>query len=227
VVTAGPITFDGELLAPPSFDKRFEVIGDSISAGFGVECATNDEPFSYATENAYDSYWAIAARSLGVDVHAEAWSGIGMYRDVGGGFEQQMPLRFERTLGDDENSSWNFDQYTPHAVLVHLGTNDFAQGDPGEPFVTAYVAFVTVLRERYPDARLYFAVSPMLSGDRRTALQGYLAQLLAARNADGDTNVAIIEFATPSGWTCGHPDATTHQTMATVLEQTLAADLGW
>ncbi|HVJ14718.1 MAG TPA: hypothetical protein VM686_04730, partial [Polyangiaceae bacterium] len=75
--------------------------------------------------------------------------------------------------------------------------------------------------------RLYFAVSPMLSGDRRTALQGYLTEVLSARTAAGDTNVAIIEFATPSGWTCGHPDATTHETMAGVLQQALADDLGW
>ena len=119
--------------------------------------------------------------------------------------------------------------YTPAAVLVLLGTNDFAKGDPGAPFVDAYTKFVTDMRGRYPAARLYLAHSPMLSGDRGTALAAYLEQVKSARATAGDTNIGIVDFKPPAAdaWGCGHPNAATHAIMAELLKQTLKQDLGW
>ncbi len=226
------VTFDGTLLAPPPLPaKQLEIVGDSISVGFGVECKTIGEAFTYATENNYLTYQALAARKLGAELHTEAWSGIGMWRDVGGNSDaaSQMPARFLRTLPSDDKSVWDFSKYTPDAVVVLLGTNDFAKGDPGQPFVDAYIAFVAQLRAHYPKARHYYAVSPMLGGANRTAHKNYLGKVVTARNAAGDMNVGMIEFAQPASdaWGCGHPNAATHATMAGVLEQALTSDLGW
>lgn len=221
----------GTLLAPPPLsNKRLEVVGDSISVGFGVECKTQGEAFSYATENNYQTYEAIAGRDLGAEVMTMAWSGIGMWRDVGGGFDKQMPVRYLRTLGNEDNSpAWDFASYTPGAVVVLLGTNDFAKGDPASPFVDAYKSFVSAARAHYPAARLYLARSPMLSGDRGTAIAGYLEQVKAARAAAGDDNVGILDFKPPAAdaWGCGHPNGATHQIMAEVLKAALKQDLGW
>ena len=232
VVQVGPVTFDGELLAPAAASsKRLEIVGDSISVGFGVECKTQGEAFTYATENNFLTYQALTARKLGADLHTEAWSGIGMWRDVGGSTDAkgQMPARFLRTIGSEEASVWDFTKFTPDAVVVHLGTNDFAKGDPGQPFVDAYTTFVKELRTRYPKARQYLALSPMLGGGNRTLCKGYLNSVLTARKAAGDTNVALIEFANPAAdaWGCGHPNGATHALMAGVLEQALKTDLGW
>ncbi|HEY3666400.1 MAG TPA: GDSL-type esterase/lipase family protein, partial [Polyangiaceae bacterium] len=230
-VEAGPFTFDGTLLAPPVPAKhRLEVIGDSITVGFGVECKTNAEAFSYATENNYLSYEALTARKLSAELFTEAWSGMGLWRDVGGGFDQQMPVRYLRTIpNEDTTSTWDFAQYAPDAVLINLGTNDFAKGDPGQPFVDAYQALVSDLRKHYPSARIYLAVSPMLSGANRSKQQSYLATVQSARVTAGDHNVTTIEFMPPASdaWTCGHPNAATHVIMASALEQALTADLGW
>ncbi|HEX3855201.1 MAG TPA: SGNH/GDSL hydrolase family protein [Polyangiaceae bacterium] len=229
-VEAGPITFDGTLLAPASAKHRIEVIGDSITVGFGVECKTNSEAFSYATENNYLTYEALTARKFSADVFTEAWSGMGLWRDVGGGFDQQMPVRYVRTIpNEDTTSTWDFAGYVPDALLINLGTNDFAKGDPGQPFVDAYQTLVADLRKHYPMARLYLSVSPMLSGDNRTKQKGYLTTVQSARTTAGDHNVAILEFMPPASdaWTCGHPNAATHVIMATAFEQALSADLGW
>jgi hypothetical protein len=139
-----------------------------------------------------------------------------------------MPVRYLRTLPNEGASSWDFAR-SPGAVLVHLGTNDFAKGDPGQPFVDAYTAFVAALRGHYPAARIYLAVSPMLSGERRAALKTYLQQVSSARAAQGDANLALIEFAPPAAdaWGCGHPNGATHVIMAGVLSKALQADLGW
>lgn len=230
-VELGGISFQGNLLAPRASSKRLEVVGDSISVGFGIECQTQNEPFSYATENNYQTYQAVAARSLEAELLTLAWSGIGMWRDVGGSTEatNQMPARYLRTLGNEAESVWDFARYTPGAVVVHLGTNDFAKGDPGQPFVDAYLRFVAGLRDRYPQARVYLAVSPMLGGERRTALKAHLAEVQSARVSAGDHNVALLEFAEPAAgaWGCGHPNGATHLLMADVLEQALRRDLGW
>jgi hypothetical protein len=221
----------GQLLSPPPPSaKRLEVVGDSITVGFGVECKTQGEAFSYATENNYLTYEAIAARDLGAEVLTMAWSGIGMWRDVGGGTTTQMPERYLRTLGNEDNGSkWDFASYLPGAVVVLLGTNDFAGSDPGQPYVDAYKKFVGDVRGRYPLARLYLAHSPMLSGDRGTKLAGYVDQVKADRAAQGDQNVGIIDFKPPAAdaWGCGHPNGATHLIMAGVLEQALKQDLAW
>jgi lysophospholipase L1-like esterase len=141
-----------------------------------------------------------------------------------------MPERYLRTIANQDGSSWDFARYTPGAVVVHLGTNDFAQGDPGQPFVDAYLTFVTGVRGRYPDARLYLTVSPMLGGDKRTKITEYLNTVKSTRAQQGDQNIAILTFAQPAaadGWGCGHPNAATHQIMADLLTQTLKTDLGW
>jgi hypothetical protein len=231
-VEVGPVTFDGTLLAPPALSsKRLEIVGDSISVGFGIECQSAGEGFTFATENNYLTYQALTARELGAEVFTEAWSGIGMWRDVGGSTDasKQMPARYAYTIPNDTTTTWDFSRYTPGAVAVLLGTNDFAKGDPGQDFVTAYEAFVGNLRSHYAAARLYFVVSPMLSGASRTSLTTYLGQVVSARNAAGDQNVAILVFQPPAAdaWGCGHPNAATHAIMAGVLEAALSADLGW
>lgn len=221
----------GMLLSPPApSDKRLEIVGDSISVGFGIECKTIGEAFAYATENNYQSYEAISGRDLGLEVMTMAWSGMGMWRDVNGGLTTQMPERYLRTLGNEDDSpAWGFDDDSPGAVVVLLGTNDFAKGDPGQPFVDAYKKFVADVRGRYSNARIYLAHSPMLSGDRGTALAGYLDQVKAARTAAGDQNVGIVDFKPPAAdaWGCGHPNGAAHQVMAETLKAVLKADLGW
>jgi len=231
-VEIGPVTFDGTLLAPPAApQKHLEIVGDSISVGFGVECKTQNEAFAFATENNYLTYQALTARKLGAELFSEAWSGIGMWRDVGGSTsaDSQMPARFLLAAPNGSATTWDFSKYTPDAVVVLLGTNDFAKGDPGQPFVDAYLTFAANLRTRYPKARQYYAVSPMLGGTNRTLHKSYLGKVVTARNAAADMNVAIIEFAQPAAdaWGCGHPNAATHAIMAGVLEAALSKDLGW
>jgi lysophospholipase L1-like esterase len=217
---------DGALLSPPSRSgKLIEVVGDSITVGFGVDCRPEDG-FSYATMNNYLTYQAVAGRALGADVVTLAWTGIGMLRDDDGQEGTQMPERYLRTIATEAASQWSFDGLTPDAVVIALGTNDFATGDPGADYVSAYAKFLDDTRARYPEARLYLAGSPMIDD----GLVQYLTQLKNTRSARGDENVAVIDFQPPAddaGWGCGHPNAATHKIMAARLEKALKADLGW
>ena len=222
------IEVQGELLAPSVPSKRLEVIGDSITVGFGVDC-DQDDSFSYANENNYLTYEAITARALGADLFTLAQTSIGMYRDDDGQTDNQMPVLYQRTLGNSAASRWNFASWTPGAVVINLGTNDFAAEDPGQGYLNAYAKFVDDMRGRYPSARIYLAISPMLFDEARSQQRRYLEQVRSGRASKGDTNVELLELPTPTDaqWGCGHPNAAAHQAMATLLQQTLKRDLGW
>ncbi|HYQ05264.1 MAG TPA: SGNH/GDSL hydrolase family protein [Polyangiaceae bacterium] len=210
---------------------RLEVIGDSISAGYGNE-GTLPCQFTAATENQYLSYEAIAARAVDAELYTEAWSGIGMLHNYEGSTTDQMPVRYLRTLPERATSSWDFSKFVPEAVVINLGTNDFSMGDPGADFQTAYVKFVTDLRGHYPSARFFLAVGSMLSDDNYNKAAGYLKAVIAARASAGDKNLTLLEFGTQDGNADGfgcdyHPTLKTHQKMADKLIAALKTDLGW
>src|SRR5205807_2650882 len=65
-----------KLLPPePAAKRRIELIGDSITCGYGNECANEKEHFSLATENNYLAYGPLAARAVKADCVQIAWSG--------------------------------------------------------------------------------------------------------------------------------------------------------
>ena len=211
--------------------RRLEVIGDSISAGYGNE-GTYPCQFTSDTENQYLSYEALAARALDAELYTEAWSGIGMLHNYDGATTDVMPDRYPRTLPERATSTWDFARFVPDAVVINLGTNDFSKGDPGAAFQTAYLKFVTDLRAHYPAARFFLALGTMLSGDNYNQAGAYLKAVIAARAAAGDKNLTLLEFGTQDqnadGLGCDyHPSLKTHQKMADKLQAALKADLGW
>jgi lysophospholipase L1-like esterase len=218
------------LSGPPVASKRLEVIGDSISAGYGNE-GTLPCAFEAKTENHYLTYEALAARTLGAELYTEAWSGIGMLRNNDGSTTGTMPELYPRTLPERATSAWDFSAFVPDAVVINLGTNDFAKGDPMQAFQTTYTTFVTGLRGHYPKARFYLAVGSMLGGADYDKAKSYLEGVIAARKANGDSNVVVLPFATQDstdGLGCDyHPSLKTHQKMADKLVAALKADLGW
>jgi len=211
--------------------RRLEVIGDSISAGYGNE-GVNPCAFTPATENHYLSYEAIVARAVNAELYTEAWSGIGMIRNYEGDTANVMPDRYPRTLPERATSRWDFSRFVPHAVVINLGSNDFAKGDPGAAFGTAYLEFVSMLRGHYPSARFFLALGPMLSPQDYPKAAAYLNAVISARAKAGDKNLSLLEFGAQDGDADGfgcdfHPSLKTHRKMADKLRAALKADLGW
>jgi lysophospholipase L1-like esterase len=222
---------DAYLPGEPAPTRRLEVIGDSISAGYGNE-GTFPCQFGAPTENHYLSYGAISARSLQAELYTEAWSGIGMLRNSDGTTAGTMPELYPRTLPQRARSVWDFSEFVPNAVVINLGTNDFGTGDPGVAFQNAYTQFVQALRGHYPAARFFLALGPMLGGAQYLQASGYLQGVVAARAAAGDKNLTVLEFGSQDmaadGIGCDyHPSLKTHQKMADKMTAALQADLGW
>lgn len=175
-----------KLLPLPAPAHRLEVIGDSISAGYGNEAAAKEEHFSSKTENADLTYGAVAARKLGADYFCEAWSGKKMWPD------NTIPELYDLALPQDSTSQWDFTTWTPDVVLINLATNDFGGKNPDEAGWTgAYEAFIKRLRGHYPHATIYCAIGPMMgdwgANKPLTALRGYLAKIVTDLQAGGTT----------------------------------------
>jgi lysophospholipase L1-like esterase len=227
----------GRLLPPPaSPPRRIEVIGDSISAGYGDECTNASGSFMAATENEYIAYGPLTARALGADIHVVAWSGKGMYRNIDGTTTETMPILWQRTIPTDTTSTWDPKTWIPDAVVINLGTNDFnaAYRDPSAQYQATYLQFVTTLRGVYPDAYIFNCVGPMIGGTEYMTVKTAITNVISMRAAAGDTRLKLVEFMTQDcrgdGSGCGcasHPNAAEHQAMATILETAMRTALGW
>lgn len=218
----------GRLLpAPPRSPRRLEVIGDSISCGYGNEAKDQHEKFTAATENAFLSYGAVAARTLHADYTCLAWSGRTMWP------KNTMGEVYALALPTDPGSRWDFARWTPDVVVITLSTNDFGGGTPDRKGWTGgYESFLGRVRADYPRAAVYCATSPMMGGEPAAIAKSYLSQIVADENAAGDQNVRLLVFDTQDGGKNGfgadwHPSVKTDALMAEKLAATLETDLGW
>lgn len=214
------------LIPTPAPARLVEFIGDSITCGYGVLGNGPSCEFSENDESEPDAWGAIAARALGAAHTAIAYSGRGVVRNVGGDTTDTMPVLFLRTIADEPDSEWDF-ATSPDVVVVNLGTNDFASGDPGTDFTDGYVAFIEQIREHYPEPWILVATSPMLSGAARPQLRAYLE---AAVGAAGERVrlVDLDEQNPDDGYGCdSHPSRATQQKMADRLVPAIRDVTGW
>lgn len=217
---------------PPPFQRHIELIGDSITCGYGNDGVGPSCGFTAATENAWLSYGSVAARAMKAEARVIAYSGKGIYRDGTGNTSDQMGALYERTYADVPGSTWDFGAWTADVVVVNLGTNDFGPGDPGQAYVDAYSAMIKQIRGHYPHAYIVGTVGPMMYGPNRIKNIEYVQSAVATANAGGDPRVSFVDFGVQDGNVGGygcdyHPSAATDQLMADKLTAAIKALTGW
>ncbi|MEO9969757.1 MAG: GDSL-type esterase/lipase family protein [Hyphomonadaceae bacterium] len=200
-------------------DLQMLVIGDSISTGYGVEGDSQNCKYSRETQNANLAFGAVAGRMLDADVTTIAMSGRGLTRNWGGDDRATMRAIYNRLMLSTPpaiSADTNMD-----VVIVHLGTNDFSDGDPGVGFDNNYEDFLIRLRADHPDALLVAGWGPMGGADIYADAQASIMGAVEARNEAGDAKVRFVSFSnTPDGQTYGcdyHPSADTQFYMGTIL----------
>jgi lysophospholipase L1-like esterase len=225
----------GKLLPAAPATRRIEFIGDSITAGYGVDGADGHCDFSAPTENYSHTYAALTAHALGAEQVAVAVTGAGVYRNFDSSSDNTMGDLYLRALPTHASDRWDFSRWTPDVVVINLGTNDFYHGDPGSAgFTTSYKALIGRVRTNYPSALIVVALGPMLSDlfptgvNALTQARAYVTSVVHDVN---DPKVKMIEFPNQDNATsfgCRyHPSAATQQQMAGQLTQYLQQQLGW
>jgi lysophospholipase L1-like esterase len=234
---------EGALLPPPAVPERsIEIVGDSISAGYG-NLGSEEHPnygadpnggcrFSTETESATMTYGAIAGRELGASVSIVALSGWGAFRSNAGSTRDVLATVYGNTLGIQAEPAWEFREQAD-VVVVNLGTNDFAMtpGPTEAEFKGAFSALLATIRGKHPDAWIYCMIGPLLYGAGLTDATTYLQAIVNEKNGAGDARVKLLNFGQQNGslgtgcdW---HPNVTVQTQMADFLVSDIRTTLGW
>lgn len=219
--------------APPV--RRIEVIGDSDSTGYGIlhdgrDC---DDATTRASSDSTAAWPARVARALGAELRLHAATGIGLIRNYGGAApDRTLAALYPRTLWSDADAAPMIaDPWQPQAIVVAIGSNDFASPlQPGEPwedaqavgrdFAPALADFLAALRARAPHAAILMAVWPEYGPPYLRAHRA----ALDLRAQAGDDAVALLALPRMDKTACGwHPSVTDHVAIAQVVIDHLAA----
>jgi len=229
----------GMLMAPPTYSGRLiETVGDSASNGYGVlgsethpsNCSMtlNACPYTVDTQADYEVYSVDLARALKADWSIVANSGWGLYRDSDNGMTNVMGSVYDEAYYAGSPPKWDF-SVAAQAVIVNLGGNDTAKGDPGTGFKDALKKLVTTIRMKYPNAWIFPLSGPMTDNTSRMLLGNYIK---AGIMELGDLKVFYVDIGTQDACTkptgCGwHPSVGEHQRIADLLAPVLKSKLGW
>lgn len=198
---------------------KMEIIGDSMSVGYGV-FGTLGDSWNSLNEDGTLSYAALAARALGIAYQVTAVSGKGIAYNYGGNQSKRIPDIYTKTdafhYGDAE---WDFAAWQPDLVVINLGTNDADATNESnltaEDFRTACAAFLKTVREKNPNAYIIYAYGVM-----NTKFAEDIQAVIADCNTAGDDRMSYLaldllnneEKATNS-----HPSLNANVTRSAVL----------
>ncbi len=165
-----------ELLAPPAPKKRrMQIIGDSITCGYGVEGDVERLEIKTSEENPAKAYSVIAANELDADFEIVAWNGKGIITSYVGEEEYAvpdktwlLPMLYKYTdAGCCKNyfnepqekwELWEHSSFEPDIITINLGTNDasYTRGIPGrtDEFTNGYLDFLEDIHAIHPDAAI-------------------------------------------------------------------------
>jgi hypothetical protein len=236
--------------------RRIELIGDSITAGSGVEAANGTPPctgppdgWGLMVENAYKSYGPLVSEALGADYHLIGVSGIGLLRNYSNMYDARtMPEVYDLYYPELMDSPGKMDQprwdaarrseWVPDALVIGLGTNDFGPGDMTDttqpfprPALTAEAfsaAYVTFVTtlRGYYPTAHIFLVSSPVLAS--PLLEAGLQMTEDHFAAAGDLAVHHFVFGKVNGLGCGtHPNAEQHVALAKALAPFMQGKLGW
>ncbi len=228
IVTLKQFSTDGKFLKPATLPQRkILVLGDSVTSGEAIERSATDKKNS-SWWNPGLSYGMLIAKKLNAQVHLVSFGGRGLIRSWNNKTdEQNLPDFYQRTIADAAYpASWDHTQYDPDLIIIAIGTNDFSQSIPdSETFIKAYVNFLTTITNNHKHAQIVLTEGAILSGERKTTLINYIAEITKRVNKSRVHMVTASHY--PGDETDGHPTKQQHAAMAKELTPQLQKIMQW
>ncbi|MDE7473156.1 MAG: endoglucanase [Muribaculaceae bacterium] len=222
----------GKMTATQPRTRFIEIIGNSLSAGFGTEGKDRSEPFTPENENCNLAYSTIIPRYFDADYAIIAHSGRGAVRNYGDSVRVSavaMRHKFHQALDEDTLSRWDFAAYRPDLVIVNLGANDFST----EPhpyrseFVDGYVELLQTLFEKYgADLKVMCVIPYAVSTDQDSYYHEAIAKV-------GSPNVYLMRMpvdyinSTTDRGAVWHPNYNGQRKMAMLLIPYISTIMDW
>ena len=210
----------GKKLFRPAYAPKYkiEIIGDSLTCGYGNEGPNLKCDDLRKYENNYMAYGPITARALNAEYSIIAISGKGIIRNYGAKettSPDPLPMFYDRTLQNEANTPWKFDTWLPDIVLINLGTNDYSTTpQPSfEIFSAAYKNLISLIRGNYPNAAIFLLGSPLPTKPLLENIQAIATDL-----SKTDSKIFYYPLPPPASeaeYGCDwHPKVIAHQRMA-------------
>ncbi len=242
-----PIECDGEITPIPEKPLKLEIIGDSITCGYGVDEYDPNINFKTATEDFTKAYSYKTAKLLDADVRAFSISGWGIVSGFVGSpdepphLDQLIPpyykkLGFSYQRFDDRDGlapqdiDHDFKSYVPDLIVVNIGTNDNSwctgHEDRYEKYVAEYAKFLETVHECNPTSKLLCIMGIMLD-----AICPYVEKAAELfRKNTGYEDIYTMRF-TPHDGKLGfaadwHPSPATHDKTAKALAERIKKIVG-
>lgn len=225
----------GELLELTDMPTRhIEFIGDSLTAGYGTEGLSKDDPFLAETENCYKAHSCIIARYFDADYTLLAHSGRGVARNYGDAKSSSditMAEYIERLFDEGADSCWDWTKSThkPDIVVIHLGTNDFStQPFPSkEEFTADYIRILESVRKWYGESTPILCVAPYVG----SPCFDYIKEMVASNPTQNLYFTAVVNgnYCNDSSelGSSAHPNYEGQRKMAMTLIPYISTITGW
>ncbi len=160
-------------------DKYIEIIGDSITCGYGIDAPNEWHPFATSTENVRKAYSYMTAEKLGADYSFISYSGHGLISGYTGDpsipkleeliqpYYEIFAYSYNTFRGMRlESVKWDFaSERKPDTIIINLGTNDYSfvqnDADKRAAFFEDYVEFLEQVHEDNPGIRIICAFGLM------------------------------------------------------------------
>ena len=233
-----PIECDGEIAPIPEKPLKIEIIGDSITCGYGVDEYDPNVNFRTATEDFTKGYAYKTAKLLDADIRVFSISGWGIisgYTDNGSIHADQLIPPYYKKLGfsyekfDDRDGlspqelNYDFGSYVPDIIVINLGTNDNSYCTGHEEryaeYTEEYAKFIGTVHECNPEAKILCVMGIMLD-----EIAPYMEKAVGIfREKTGYKEIYTMRF-TPHDGKLGyaadwHPSPATHDRAAKLLAE--------
>ncbi len=233
---------EGRLMPAPAKPHRMEVVGDSITCGYGTDDLDGEHHFVTGTEDTTKAYAYKTAQALDADYSLVSLSGYGIISGYTATADEKVDqilpkyydklgFSYGRYLGmQPQEVDWNF-AWKPELVVINLGTNDDSycldHPERQQDYQTNYTAFLKKVRSHNPDAKLLCVLGMM--GDR---LYPFVEKAVADyAEQTGDENIACMRFPVQlaeDGYAADwHPSVVTHNKAAGQLTEEIRQLMGW